>query len=56
MERYGIAKIIKAGEGDEMCGQKTVLRMENIFFKSMKGCVQMAITLGEFDKYIYFKI
>ena len=56
MERYGIAKIIGPGEDDEMCGQKTALRVENNFFKSLKDCVQRMITLGEFDKHIYFKI
>ena len=57
MERYGIAKIIAPGEsGDDMCGEKTALRVQNNFFKSMKECIETAITLGEFDKHIYFKI
>ena len=56
MERYGISKIISPGEDDEMCGQKTALRMENNIFKSLKDCVQRVITLGEFNKHIYFTI
>ena len=56
MERYGIAKLIKAGEDDDMCGEKTPLRVENNFFKSMKECVQTAITLHDLGEHIYFKI
>lgn len=53
MERYGIGYIATS---DDASGQESALRVQNTFFKSMKECMQTAMTLGEFDKHFYFKI